>query len=175
VAAYRISQLAERTGFTPSTLRFYEQEGLLPDTARTPGGYRTYNERTVDRLRFIARAKQLGLPLDEIRDLAAVWDTGSCEPVQNRLAALITDKLTQVHARIAELTAFAGQLAAARDGLGQHTPDGACDEVCGCLGDPGGEPVRPQLLPLARARPASNPQPADAAQQFLTGEAGDRP
>jgi MerR family transcriptional regulator, copper efflux regulator len=174
VVAYRISQLAERTGFTPSTLRFYEQAGLLPDTARTPGGYRTYDERTVDRLRFIARAKQLGLPLDEIRDLATVWDTGSCGPVQDRLATLITDKLTQVQTRIAELIAFADQLAAARDGLGRHTPDGACDDTCGCLGKPVGRPARPELLPLARTRPASYPQAAAAALPLLTGEVGDR-
>jgi DNA-binding transcriptional MerR regulator len=81
VTGYRISELAERTGFPASTLRYYEQQGLLPAVARTSGGYRSYDERTVERLSFIARAKQLDLPLDEIRDLAAVWDDGACAPV----------------------------------------------------------------------------------------------
>jgi MerR family transcriptional regulator, copper efflux regulator len=150
---YRISQLAERTGFSASTLRFYEQAGLLPDTARTPGGYRTYDDRAVDRLRFIARAKQLGLPLEEIRDLTAVWDSGSCAPVQDRLAAQLTGKLAEVRRRVAELTAFGDQLEAARDGLGRHTPDGCCDDTCGCLGPTGSVPPAPQIVPLMRARP----------------------
>ena len=121
---YRISQLAERTGFSASTLRYYEQAGLLPNTARTPGGYRSYDDRAVGRLRFIARAKQLGLPLEEIRNLASVWDAGDCAPVQDRLAALLTSKIEEVRDRVAELTAFGDQLAAARAG-----PAHACGSV----------------------------------------------
>jgi MerR family transcriptional regulator, copper efflux regulator len=135
VAEYRISQLAERTGFSASTLRYYEQAGLLPSAARTPGGYRRYDEHTVERLRFIARAKQLGLPLEEIRELTTVWDAGDCGPVQARLAAVLTTRITEVQARIAELTAFGEQLVAARDGLAHHTPAGPCDASCGCLGN----------------------------------------
>jgi DNA-binding transcriptional MerR regulator len=133
VGGLLISQLAQRTGFSPSTLRFYEQAGLLPASARTPSGYRTYDEQTVDRLRFIARAKQLGLPLEEIRELAAAWDTGRCGPVQGRLATLVSTRIERVNAQIAELTRFAAELAEARDGLGRHTPDGPCDDECGCL------------------------------------------
>jgi DNA-binding transcriptional MerR regulator len=134
VGEYRISQLAERTGFPASTLRYYEQTGLLPGAARTSGGYRSYDDRAVDRLRFIARGKQLGLPLDEIRELITVWDNGDCAPVQDRLAALLEEKINDVRNRIAELTAFGEQLAAAREELGRHTPAGPCDDGCGCLG-----------------------------------------
>jgi DNA-binding transcriptional MerR regulator len=130
---YRISELAERSGFPASTLRFYEQEGLLPVAARTPGGYRSYDENTVERLRFIARAKQLDLPLDEIRDLAAVWDAGSCSPVKERLDQLLRAKIADVDARVADLTAFRADLAAARARLGQPTPAGPCDDDCGCV------------------------------------------
>jgi DNA-binding transcriptional MerR regulator len=136
MGGYRISELAERTGFPASTLRFYEQEGLLPAAARTPGGYRSYDEHAVERLKFIARAKQLDLPLDEIRDLAAVWDAGSCAPVQERLTTLLTAKVAEAEGRIAELAALRAQLLAARDGLGLQTPDGPCDEGCGCLTQP---------------------------------------
>jgi len=149
---YRISELAERTGFPASTLRFYEQEGLLPATARTPGGYRSYDEHAVERLKFIARAKQLGLPLDEIRDLAAVWDAGSCAPVQERLAELLTAKIADVDARVADLTAFRDQLAASRDGLGRHTPDGPCDDDCGCV-SPIATPATRHSVQLLTSRP----------------------
>jgi DNA-binding transcriptional MerR regulator len=153
---YRISELAERSGFPASTLRFYEQEGLLPVATRTPGGYRSYDEHAVERLRFIARAKQLDLPLDEIRDLAAAWDGGSCSPVKARLDELLRAKIADVDARIADLTAFRCDLAAARDGLGQHTPDGPCDDDRGCVSPPPSPPTRRSLRLLA-------PRPVDLA------------
>ncbi|MDG9719768.1 MerR family DNA-binding transcriptional regulator [Streptomyces sp. DH24] len=46
---YRISQLAERSGVPATTLRFYEDAGLLP-ADRTPAGYRVYGEDAVERL-----------------------------------------------------------------------------------------------------------------------------
>jgi MerR family copper efflux transcriptional regulator len=155
----RISELAGRSGFSASALRYYEQAGLLPVPARTSGGYRSYRPETLDRLRFIARAKQLGLPLEEIRELAAVWDGGSCAPVQRGLAGLLDAKITEVRARIAELSAFAAQLSAVRDGLGAHTPAGACDDGCGCLAGaaavlPAGRQPLPLLVdPAAAAGP----------------------
>ncbi|SRR6266496_11540 len=68
VSRYRISQLAERSGVPASTLRFYEQARLLP-AGRTPSGYRIYDDSALERLRFIASAKHLGLGLEEIREL----------------------------------------------------------------------------------------------------------
>jgi DNA-binding transcriptional MerR regulator len=131
MSSYRISQLAERTGFSPSTLRYYEQVGLLT-TVRTPGGYRSYGEADVRRLRFIARAKQLGLPLDGIRELVAVWEDGPCASVKARLEELLTARSADVADRISELSAFGTDLARARDGLAAPSPDGPCDDGCGC-------------------------------------------
>jgi MerR family transcriptional regulator, copper efflux regulator len=59
-----IKQVAGASGFTPATLRYYVQIGLLPEASRTPAGYRQYDQRTLDRLAFIARAKQLGCSLE---------------------------------------------------------------------------------------------------------------
>src|SRR5215204_48676 len=47
---YRIKDVADRSGFTPATLRYYEEIGLLPDVERTNAGYRLYDERSLDRL-----------------------------------------------------------------------------------------------------------------------------
>ncbi|WP_442813159.1 MerR family transcriptional regulator [Streptomyces sp. NBC_01800] len=68
----RISQLAERSGVPATTLRFYEGAGLLA-AGRTASGYRVYGEDAVERLAFIGAAKHLGLPLEEISELLAVW------------------------------------------------------------------------------------------------------
>ena len=81
-----ISKVAEETGFSPSALRFYEGHGLITP-ARTRAGYRTYDPASVETLRFIARAKRLGLSLDEIRDLVVLLDDRRCAPVQGEPTA----------------------------------------------------------------------------------------
>jgi DNA-binding transcriptional MerR regulator len=128
----RIAEVAQRSGFTPATLRYYETIGLL-DPARTAGGYRAYDERSVDRLAFIARAKQLGCTLDEIVDLVVAWDGGRCGPLQERLGVLVTAKLAGTRARVAELVTFAAELERAGADLARHRPEGPCDERCGCV------------------------------------------
>ena len=84
----RISQLATRSGIPASTLRFYDSAGLLP-AARTAAGYRLYGEEAVERLGLISTAKHLGLPLEEIGDLLAVWETGTCAQVKADLQSRI--------------------------------------------------------------------------------------
>lgn len=129
-----ISKVAEETGFSPSALRFYEGHGLI-SPARTAAGYRCYDPASVETLRFIARAKRLGLSLGEISDLVALFDDRRCEPVQDRLRALLTEKITEAQDQVGNLIAFTAQLKSAAARLGAHTPDGPCDEDCGCTTD----------------------------------------
>ena len=100
--------MARRSGFTPATLRYYEEIGVLPAPPRTDGGYRSYDERTLERLAFIARAKQLGCSLEEIADLSVAWDGGECEPAQDRLRRLVAEKLATAQAEIVELMTLTG-------------------------------------------------------------------
>lgn len=132
MGSYKISEVAERTGFATSTLRFYEDIGVLSATERTPAGYRLYDDRAVERLRFVARAKQLGLSLDEITELATLWDDDACGPVQHRMRELVATKSAQVAEQINEMSEFAGQLAQVAERLSDAPLDGPCDESCGC-------------------------------------------
>ncbi|GIX50525.1 MAG: Cd(II)/Pb(II)-responsive transcriptional regulator [Limisphaera sp.] len=65
----RIGELARATGTTPDTLRYYERVGLLPAPRRTAAGYRLYDDRALSRVRFIRKARRLGLSLQEIRSV----------------------------------------------------------------------------------------------------------
>jgi DNA-binding transcriptional MerR regulator len=130
---YSISQTAERTGFTASALRFYEREGLLRPI-RTPAGYRRYTEADVATLRLVARAKSLGLALDQVAELVPLFRGERCEPVQDRLRELVDRKIGEAQGRIAELNGFTSELRHAAEGLRAHTPDGPCDDACGCTG-----------------------------------------
>jgi MerR family copper efflux transcriptional regulator len=132
----RIKDVAERTGFSAATLRYYEDIGLLAPVARTDAGYRLYGEEAIQRLAFIARAKQLGCSLDEITALAGVWDGGECGPVQDRLRALVVEKLAETRRQIADLEVLAVELEVAATTLGEHRAVGPCDDRCGCVADP---------------------------------------
>ena len=135
MSTYTIGQVADRSGFTASALRYYEGVGLVHPTARSEAGYRIYDDDAVSRLAFIARAKQLGCSLDEITDLVGIWDGDDCEPVQRRFHELVTEKIAATQRRIAELTAFGSQLQTAAAQLGAEPTDGPCDDQCACVSD----------------------------------------
>jgi DNA-binding transcriptional MerR regulator len=135
VSTYQIAEVAERSGFTPATLRYYEDIGLMPPAERSAAGYRLYDDAAVERLRFIARAKRLGCSLDEIAELAHAWDGGECGPVQVRLQAMVEAKTIEAQRRIAELSAFTAELRRAAAALSRHRPVGPCDDDCGCATD----------------------------------------
>ncbi|HWI02750.1 MAG TPA: MerR family transcriptional regulator [Acidimicrobiales bacterium] len=143
----RIAEVAERSGFSPATLRYYEELDLLPAPARTPAGYRTYDPPVLDRLAFIGRAKSLGCTLDEVAELMPHWDGRRCAPMQARLRELAATKLDQARTATARLSAFTSDLERVLAGLGRHTPEGPCDEDCGCVRQPAGCTLDPEELP----------------------------
>lgn len=146
MSTYTIGEVAESTGFTTSALRYYEGRGLVSPTTRTESGYRVYDDHTLGRLAFIARAKQLGCSLEEIIDLAAVWDGERCGPVQRRFHELVTAKIEAAHLQMAELTAFAAQLQTAATQLSQPAVDGPCDGRCACTATPPSERIPVSLI-----------------------------
>jgi DNA-binding transcriptional MerR regulator len=130
---YKIKDIADRSGFSAATLRYYEDVGLLPAPVRSASGYRLYDDATLDRLAFIARAKQLGCSLHEIADLATAWEGGRCGPVQDRLRRVVADKFADSQRQIAELLMLSSELQRAAASLELHRPEGPCDDECGCV------------------------------------------
>ena len=108
----RIGELAARFGLNPKTIRYYEEIGLLPRADRSESGYRLYDERDVERLGFIRRAKTLGLSLDEVRDILSVQAEG--EPPCGQVLDLIDGKISTLDQRMAELQTFRTELASLR-------------------------------------------------------------
>jgi DNA-binding transcriptional MerR regulator len=149
VSTYTIGEVAERSGFSASALRYYEGIGLVPPSTRTGAGYRLYDDRSLARLGFIARAKQLGCSLEEITDLVAIWDGERCGPVQQRFHQLVTDKISDARRQIDELAALTEQLQAAAAQLAGPAVDGPCGPGCACLGDSEGASA---VVPIALTR-----------------------
>lgn len=99
----RIGEVADLSGVSTKTIRYWEDQRLLPPPDRTPADYRDYKQEIVERLAFIRHAQVGGLTLDQIRQVLEIGDSGDapCEHV----AQVVADRLAEVDARIAELTA----------------------------------------------------------------------
>lgn len=103
-----IGGMAKRTGTKVQTIRYYEQIGLMPDPGRTEGGQRRYGEAELDRLSFIRHSRQLGFPLDAIRellDLSDHPDRPCCEA-----DVIARRQLKQVEQKMERLTALRTEL-----------------------------------------------------------------
>ncbi len=78
VETLTIGRLAQVTGVHIETIRYYEKIGMLAKPARSAGGYRQYAPEHVATLNFIRRGRELGFPLETIRDLLRLNDGGAC-------------------------------------------------------------------------------------------------
>lgn len=97
-----IGQLAHQADVGVETVRFYERRGLIEDPPRGRSGYRQYPPNTIDRLRFIRRAKELGFSLTEIGELLLLRS----HPAENResVRAKTQAKIDDIDRRLADLT-----------------------------------------------------------------------
>jgi len=98
-----IGQVAKATGVAAKTIRYYEEIGVLPTPSRTGSGYRQYDESGVQRLRFIRRARSLGLPLQELKTLTTMLNGVPRRALRPRLLELVRGQLSAVKQQIAEL------------------------------------------------------------------------
>ena len=103
-----IGKLGQATGVKVPTIRYYEQIGLLPEPERSTGNQRLYGRRVQERLAFIRHARELGFPLETIRDLLSLQD----RPDQSCAAAdsIARRQLRAVEQRIARLIALKAEL-----------------------------------------------------------------
>lgn len=79
-----IKELAERSGVSVDTIRFYEKQGLLDKThfERSPNGYRHYSEVGLQRLQLIKLGQATGFTLSEIRQTIHAWETDELTPAE---------------------------------------------------------------------------------------------
>ncbi|AEN64651.1 transcriptional regulator, MerR family [Enterobacter soli] len=91
----KIGELAKMTGITPSRIRFYEAEGLLPRPSRQGNGYRTYSSQAANLLKIIDNAQRTGFSLEQIRRFLPQpqkqWDhEGLIQSLNTRIAEIET-------------------------------------------------------------------------------------
>ena len=97
----KIGQVANQTGLSIDTIRFYEKQGLLGRSLRTEGGFRLFGAGHIETLKFVRKAQQLGFSLNEIRELLILRPDHI--PACSHVKELRDQKLTAVRQRITEL------------------------------------------------------------------------
>lgn len=121
----RIGEIAARSRVPAKTIRFWEDQRVLPRPARSPAGHRDYDIHVIDRLAFVRRAQAAGFALHQIRQVLDIADSGS--PTCRHVSDLIDGRLAEVEARIAELEA-------ARDHLRELAQRAALQNPADCHG-----------------------------------------
>ncbi|MGH2768892.1 MAG: heavy metal-responsive transcriptional regulator [Actinomycetota bacterium] len=104
-----VSNLANRVGLNPDTIRYYDRIGMLLAPPRTLSGYRLYDESAVRRLRFIKGAQRFGLRLEEIRELLEIRDKGLCPCGHTH--TLLQRRIGEVDRELERLTSLRTELA----------------------------------------------------------------
>ncbi|MDV2990119.1 MAG: MerR family transcriptional regulator [Dehalogenimonas sp.] len=99
---YQIGEVARRSGVSVRTVRFYEQKGLLETPQRTSGGMRLFDDRDVSRVKLVRRLRNVGLDLEEIRDVMVSDGVDRSERVDHTLEVLRLEA-ERSRQRIAEL------------------------------------------------------------------------
>lgn len=129
-----IGQLAKQVGLRTSALRYYEAQGLLTPAERTDSGYRLYDPKSADTLRFIQRAQRLGFSLADIRILLDSWLSGTLDedrllPVAQQRYLELERQMTQSLVLQHELGLFLEDLRENKKGSGT-TLNKFLDRVC---------------------------------------------
>jgi DNA-binding transcriptional MerR regulator len=146
----KIGELAELTGTSVPTIRYYEQIGLLPRAPRQAGGQRVYSRGDVEHLTFIRRCREFDFSIEQVRALVAIVHDpkSSCMDARDMAA----EHLLTVRAKMRELKALEKSLIAFVR---------SCDTSC--AGGPGPECVilddlaKPTASDRHRARRVSSP------------------
>ena len=117
-----IGEAAQASGVSAKMLRYYESIGLIPAAARSGSGYRLYGPAEIETLRFIRRARDLGLSMERIKRLVGLWQDRARPSREVKRIAL--DHVAELRARIGELTAMCDTLEQLADTCqGDHRPD----------------------------------------------------
>ncbi len=120
----KIGEVAKAAGIGIDAVRFYEREGLIPEPARRPSGYRMYSPDVILSLRFIRRAKELGFSLKEISELLSLET--SAEATAADVRKLAEAKLADIEERIRALQRMRRALRKATESCTGQGPTSSC-------------------------------------------------
>ena len=172
---YRIAEAAELVGVPATTLRYYEDIGLIDQPARTGNGYRSYDDADLARLRFITATKNLGIPLGDVAELVTAYDVEDCSSVAHQVVEMVATRLAETQERIGELVALAAQLQTVSARFADAPTSGPCGDGCPCAtAAPAPLADRRTFVPLTRGPVIAAPDVPVIACSLDAGSVPDR-
>jgi DNA-binding transcriptional MerR regulator len=107
-AGLTIAEVAERTGLTRHTLRYYERDGLMLGVGRAGSGHRRYSERDLGWIELITKLRATGMPIREVRRYAELVRSGDGN--EDERLALLRAHRERVRAQLDTMTAYLGAI-----------------------------------------------------------------
>ena len=129
--AFRIGEVVSGAGVSVDTVRYYERLKLLPSASRSSGNFRLFGPESIERVRFIKQAQELGLTLGEIKGLLATGGADECRRVRDLLSAKIEELDTKMRAMKEFRRTLARHYAACERELETHGNSACCPVVTG--------------------------------------------
>lgn len=132
----QIGEIATDSGVSVDTVRYYEKLKLLPRAARSGGGFRIFPSETVERIKFIKQAQEMGFSLNEVKQLFSTGGANQCREVRE----LLLEKLADLESKINQMRVF-------KKVLNRHLNE--CDDELKAHGDGSACPV---LITIERVK-----------------------
>ena len=132
----QIGEIAAASGVSVDTVRYYEKLKLLPRAARSGGGFRIFPAETIERIKFIKQAQEMGFSLDEVKQLFSTGGANQCREVRE----LLLEKLADLESKINQMRVF-------KKVLNRHLNQ--CDDELKAHGDGSACPV---LITIERVK-----------------------
>lgn len=129
------SEVALEVGLSAKTIRFYEESGVIKPLARADNSYRRFSERDIQRLHLIKRAREIGLPLSETKNIVSECIDKGCLEARTYVAEQVPKYLHVINKRLTELQTLKRDLLALQahyDEQGQewvHSTETCCEII----------------------------------------------
>lgn len=125
-----IGEVSKATGLPTKTIRFYEEAGVIKPNIRAENGYRQYSQDAVEVLILIKYARDLGLPLSEIKKLIKGCDNGSCQHSKSEVQQSIQSYLELLNQKLAQMNLLKQKLQLLHHALGEKSTDCQDGKYC---------------------------------------------
>ncbi len=126
----QIGEVAALAGVSVDAVRYYEKRKLLNRAPRSTGNFRLFTSEAVERIQFIKQAQDMGLSLDEIKELLTnAGGAAQCRRVRD----LLNEKISEIESRMKKLREFkrtlSRHLSACEQELAEHGAAASCPVI----------------------------------------------
>ncbi len=107
---YSIGEVSKITNIPTKTIRFYEENGVIERASREDNGYRYFTEKQIDEIKIVKNARDLGLPIVEIKKLIISCENGNCDLSRERIEESLGNYLVTLSERMRQMKNLKGRL-----------------------------------------------------------------